>query len=152
MAMTWLLLVPLALAVTAHASGWIAPKLGVALTCAGILLADLLRNRPSGPNRPAGWVVAALILSAIGDAFLSYRGGRDSFFLAGIAFSDTLISFHEFLHFNRWSGWILPTYYLAHLCLAWSLLKAAGRRAFPAPDRASGLGGHRVTNETVFSK
>lgn len=223
MAMTWLLLLPLTLAVTAHASGDLVPKLGVALSCAGILFADLLRGRPLGPNRLAGWVIAALLLSAIGDAFLSNRSGRESFFLAGIAFflaahlgfltyatgrgrwhwavlvglllgygsyywlwlrpaiaspilsaavlayllvsccalaaacgltdplpvkaafvagialivfSDTLISFHEFLHFKRWSRWILPTYYLAHLCLAWSVLKAPGGQAPPAPDAA----------------
>lgn len=41
-------------------------------------------------------------------------------FIAGIGllvFSDTLISFNEFLRYRAWNGWILPTYYLALLAV-----------------------------------
>ena len=46
-------------------------------------------------------------------------------YVAGIAlivFSDTLISFHEFLHYDAWNALILPTYYLAHLWVTWAAL------------------------------
>ena len=207
MQLTWLLVVPLGLALTAHATGSLFAKLGVALSCA-LMLCWAFRG-PRGRGRKASWVVAALCLSAAGDWFLSNRGGRESYFIAGIAlffgahvgflnyawrrghldrwvlgglcvlylpyyifwlrpairspllavavllyllisclafavacglrlrlavkwpfvagiglilFSDTLISFKEFLRWGYGSWWILPTYYLAHLCITWSLL------------------------------
>lgn len=46
-------------------------------------------------------------------------------FVAGIAllvFSDTIISFSEFLGWKRWNGLILPTYYLVHPCVSWTVL------------------------------
>jgi uncharacterized membrane protein YhhN len=39
-----------------------------------------------------------------------------------IVFSDTLISFNEFLRYRAWNSWILPTYYLAHLCVTWAAM------------------------------
>jgi hypothetical protein len=47
-------------------------------------------------------------------------------FIAGIGllvFSDTLISFNEFLRYRAWNGWILPTYYLALVAVAGGVLK-----------------------------
>jgi hypothetical protein len=46
-------------------------------------------------------------------------------FIVGIGllvFSDTLISFNEFLRYRAWNGWILPTYYLALLAIAGAVL------------------------------
>lgn len=46
-------------------------------------------------------------------------------FIGGIGlifFSDTLISFNEFLQYRAWNRWILPTYYLALLALTASVL------------------------------
>ncbi len=40
-----------------------------------------------------------------------------------IVFSDTIISFTEFLHFRTLNFLILPTYYLAHVSITASLLK-----------------------------
>lgn len=39
-----------------------------------------------------------------------------------IVLSDSIISFTEFLHFQAFDGLILPTYYLAHLCITTALL------------------------------
>jgi uncharacterized membrane protein YhhN len=39
-----------------------------------------------------------------------------------IVLSDSIISFSEFLHFQSLDGLILPTYYLAHLCITTALL------------------------------
>lgn len=44
-----------------------------------------------------------------------------------IVFSDTLISFSEFLQYHALRALILPTYYLAHLCVTWAAL------GFPKP-------------------
>jgi hypothetical protein len=46
-------------------------------------------------------------------------------FVGGIGllvFSDTLISINEFLRYRAWNGWILPTYYLALMGIAGSVL------------------------------
>jgi uncharacterized membrane protein YhhN len=42
--------------------------------------------------------------------------------IASIVFSDTLISFSEFLGWRALNVWILPTYYLAHLAITCSIL------------------------------
>jgi uncharacterized membrane protein YhhN len=39
-----------------------------------------------------------------------------------IVVSDTFISFTEFLGFGTFTWLILPTYYLAHLCVTWTVL------------------------------
>lgn len=39
-----------------------------------------------------------------------------------ILFSDTLISFNEFLQYKNWNGLILPTYYLAHISITLAVL------------------------------
>ena len=46
-------------------------------------------------------------------------------YVAGIVlvvFSDTIISFKEFLDYHALNGLILPTYYLAHLAITLSIL------------------------------
>lgn len=46
-------------------------------------------------------------------------------FIVGIGllvFSDTLISFNEFLRYRAWNDWILPTYYLALMAIAGAVL------------------------------
>ncbi len=43
--------------------------------------------------------------------------------IALIVFSDTLISLNEFLHYRSLNGLILPTYYLAHLCITGGILR-----------------------------
>lgn len=48
-----------------------------------------------------------------------------SIYAAGIGlvvFSDTIISFSEFLRYRALNAWILPTYYLAHLAITASIL------------------------------
>jgi uncharacterized membrane protein YhhN len=219
MPLTWLLLIPSGLAVAALVTGSLAAKLGVALSCAFILFLGCLRTGPR-EGRATVWVMAALVLSAVGDWFLSNRGGRESYFIAGIGFffgahvgflkyawrqgqlnrlvlaglclvylayyvlalrpvivspvlaaavlgyllisclalsvacglrlplslklpfiagivlivfSDTLISFNEFLRWRQWSWLILPTYYLSHICITGSVLvlRCTGRRPKP---------------------
>ncbi len=67
---------------------------------------------------------------ALAGAFgLQLRRAAYAAYVAGmvlIVFSDTLISFNEFLRYRAWNSWILPTYYLAHLCVTWAAL---GRRS-----------------------
>jgi uncharacterized membrane protein YhhN len=48
-----------------------------------------------------------------------------------IVFSDTLISFSEFLRWKRGDWLILPTYYLAQLCVSWTVLALCGSAALP---------------------
>jgi len=43
-----------------------------------------------------------------------------------ILFSDTLISLTEFLGYHRFDLLILPTYYLAHISITFSLIRKAG--------------------------
>ena len=43
-----------------------------------------------------------------------------------ILFSDTLISLTEFLGYNQFDFMILPTYYLAHISITFSLIRKAG--------------------------
>ncbi|WP_181899468.1 lysoplasmalogenase [Flagellimonas nanhaiensis] len=40
-----------------------------------------------------------------------------------ILFSDTIIAFKEFLDFHMFDFLITPTYYLAHICITFSLIK-----------------------------
>lgn len=59
-----------------------------------------------------------------------------TFYIAGIGLvvlSDTLISFSEFLRFHEFNGWILPTYYLAHLAITSSILLRPDRRHSRTP-------------------
>jgi uncharacterized membrane protein YhhN len=208
----WLLVLPAGLAVTALRTASVVAKVGVALSCAAILLWTL--RRAPADRRDALWVVVAQCLSAAGDWFLSNKAGRMGYFIAGIAFffgahlgylvfavrqgrlqrwvlggllliylpyhwiwlfpaiaqpmlstavllyllisclalaaacglrlpaplkwpfvagislivaSDTFISFAEFLRIGTFSWLILPTYYLAHLCVTWAVLGLAGR-------------------------
>ncbi len=45
------------------------------------------------------------------------------FGIALILYSDTLIAFTEFMDYDRWDFLILPTYYLAHIVITWSVLQ-----------------------------
>jgi uncharacterized membrane protein YhhN len=202
-----LLMVPVAMTIAALTAGGLPVQLGVALSGAAVIVATL-PGAPKG-RRTAAWVVVALLFSAGGDWFLSNRGGRESWFIAGIVlfggahacfltyallhgrlhrpallllttgylpyfifgiwpatgshalalavlaylllscvvlasacgmrvepipkalyiaamglivFSDTIISFKEFLDYDRLNSLIMPTYYLAHLCVCASVL------------------------------
>lgn len=73
-------------------------------------------------------VLLYLLISCVG---LAAAAGQKQpsrvkgFYLAGIGlvvFSDTIISFNEFLHYRALNAWILPTYYLAHLTITTSIL------------------------------
>lgn len=48
--------------------------------------------------------------------------------MALLVFSDTLISFSEFLHVRTFNGLILPTYYAAHLAVSWAALGLADQQ------------------------
>jgi uncharacterized membrane protein YhhN len=202
------LLLPLGLAIVALSTGDLLAKMGVPVSCALVLL-WAFREAPTC-CQDAGWVVAALCLSAAGDWFLSNKGDREAYFITGIALffgahlgylafacrhgqfhrkilgvllslyltyyvfflrpaikhpglalavllylliscvvlsaawgmrvrprlkwpyvtgmglivvSDTLISLKEFLGWGRWNWLILPTYYLAQLCVSGAVLR-----------------------------
>ena len=78
-------------------------------------------------------VLGYLAVSCIGLAAavgLKQPGAIKGLYVAGISlivFSDTLISFSEFLRWRELNAWILPTYYLAHLSITAAVLLA--RRA-----------------------
>jgi uncharacterized membrane protein YhhN len=80
---TGLLLLPLGLAIAALATRNLCVKMGVAVSCA-MILAWALRRMPAG-HKVAWWVVVALCFSAAGDWFLSNKGHREAYFIAGIA-------------------------------------------------------------------
>ncbi len=73
-------------------------------------------------------VLLYLLVSCIGlAAALGLKQPRPAkwLYFAGIAlivFSDTLISFGEFLHYRRLNFLILPTYYAAHIAITASIL------------------------------
>ena len=68
-------------------------------------------------------------------------GWVKGFYVAGlglVVFSDTVISFNEFLRYRALNGWILPTYYLAHLAITASiLLRPELRRGHEAGNQES---------------
>jgi len=73
-------------------------------------------------------VLFYLLISCIGLAAavgLKQSSVLKGSYIAGIGlvvFSDTIISFSEFLHYRALNAWILPTYYLAHLTITTSIL------------------------------
>lgn len=76
---------------------WAAVLLYLLVSCVGLAAALGLKQ-----PRPVKWLYVAGI--------------------ALIVFSDTLISFGEFLHYRRLSFLILPTYYAAHIAITASIL------------------------------
>lgn len=69
-------------------------------------------------------LISCLVLAVA--AGLEWRFDAKVLYVTGIAsivFSDTVISFHEFLGFRALNWTILPTYYLAHLLVTASLLR-----------------------------
>ncbi len=65
---------------------------------------------------------------SMGAAWGIRQGGPSKWgYIAGIAlilFSDTLIAIREFMQHDQWDFLVLPTYYLAHIVIAWSLWKS----------------------------
>jgi len=107
-----LLPVPILSALAALATGAAVPRLGVALSCALLLLWSFLRGAGER-GRDVFWVIAALALSMGGDSFLSHRGGREWFFIAGIA-----------LFFGAHVGYL--NYALRRGRMNWAVLGALG--------------------------
>ncbi|NLH17622.1 MAG: hypothetical protein GX455_13685 [Phycisphaerae bacterium] len=101
----WMFLIPAGLAVAAVGTGWVWAKVGVALSCAGIVSLS-----PRG-RRDRAWIAAALLFSAGGDWFLANRDGREAYFLAGIGmFFAAYAGYLAFaLRHGRPQGWVLGT-------------------------------------------
>ncbi len=81
--MIWLLLVPLAIATVATTTNRLAFKMAVPIVCAAIIA--VVTATADGDAATASGVIAALVVSAAGDYFLSRKGGRESYFIIGIA-------------------------------------------------------------------
>jgi uncharacterized membrane protein YhhN len=105
-------------------SGWI-----LALLLAGYLAYYVLKLKPA-IDAPL-LSTAALLYLLISCLTLSAAAGLTlplavkALYVAGIALiviSDTFISFDEFLDDKTFTPWILPTYYLAQLCVTAALL------------------------------
>jgi uncharacterized membrane protein YhhN len=77
-----LLAVPAALAVLAVKTGFLPFKVGVPAACGLILIVHAVQRAPGGWQ--SAWLVAAFVCSMAGDAFLSNKGGRESYFVTGI--------------------------------------------------------------------
>lgn len=77
-----LLSIPLVSGFLAWRTGILALKLAVPAVCALILAVG---DGPWRRHREVGWVLLAFAGSIVGDAFLSTRAGRESFYIAGIA-------------------------------------------------------------------
>lgn len=88
----------LVLSPTIHGGAlWVAVLLYLLISCVGLAAAFGLKQ----PSRVKGFYVAGIGL---------------------VVFSDTIISFSEFLRYRELNAWILPTYYLAHLTITTSIL------------------------------
>jgi len=105
-------------------SGWI-----LALLLAGYLAYYVLKLKPAidAPLLSAAALLYLLIscLALAAAAGLTLPPAVKALYVAGIALiviSDTFISFDEFLNDKTFSPWILPTYYLAQLCITAALL------------------------------
>jgi hypothetical protein len=113
------------------------PTLAVALTAFLAYAVWRLAGAVPEPALRAAVIAYGLVSCASLAAAAGLRQGRLAWglFVGGIAllvFSDTLISFNEFLGYRAWNGWILPTYYLALLAIA-GAVRARGP-ALPAAD------------------
>lgn len=99
----------------------------------------LLLPRLTSPALAAA-VLAYLLISCValaGAAGMRVSGSIPWGYLSGIAlivFSDTVISFKEFLRYHALDPLILPTYYLAHLAVTWTAV------ALPAPGSRDAAG------------
>ena len=90
-------------------------------------------------------VLAYLLVSCVSlaaAAGLRLRPPAKALYLAGIGLivvSDTLIALSEFLRYRAGNGLILPTYYLAHLCVTLALFCCWpwGQRPVSTPGRAA---------------
>lgn len=122
----------------------------LSLLLAGFVPYFILGLAPAIPA-PGLWVAVLLYLLVSCVGFAAAWGLRVAalprgLFIAGIGlivFSDTLISFSEFLRWSALNAWILPTYYLAHLALSSSLLARTdlfGWEGDPEGARVSGGG------------
>jgi uncharacterized membrane protein YhhN len=121
----WMLVIPLGLGVAAAGTDHLPVKMGVPLSCAALVLLSL-RGRWDGV-----WVAAALCLSAGGDWFLSNRGGREGYFVAGIGlFFFAHAGYLAFaLRHGRPRGWVLGALLAGYLSyyLIWLRPAIAGR-------------------------
>ena len=110
------------------------------LTYAALALAHRVRDPwLLGAVVVYGFISCVSLAAAVG---LRQPPMSRALFLGGIGLlflSDTLISFNEFLDYPAWNFWILPTYYLALLAVAGSVLtrrstddpRLAGRQGVP---------------------
>ncbi|TVQ21962.1 MAG: hypothetical protein EA382_12790 [Spirochaetaceae bacterium] len=87
--MIWLLTMPLVIAVVATATNRLAFKMAVPLLCAAIIAlftaSRVAGDAPTTVVATAIAVIAALVVSAAGDYFLSRKGNSESYFIVGIA-------------------------------------------------------------------
>jgi len=113
-------------------------RLALAVLLAGFVPYFGLALAPAISDRGL-WVAVLLylLISCVGLAAalgLKQPARVKGFYVVGIGlvvFSDTIISFNEFLRYRGLNGWILPTYYLAHLAITSSILL----RSNPCPAR-----------------
>ena len=76
------LIIPIILGIVAVTTDYLPFKMGVPLVCALIVLGIYFLDRPQRGD--LFWLVAAFVFSAIGDYFLSNKGGHESYFVIGI--------------------------------------------------------------------
>ncbi len=110
------------------------PFLGILL--AGYLLFFFLKLSPSLDSAAMTVAVLAYLLiscfslgAAVGIKASAVERWSFIFGVVMILFSDTIISFREFLGYKEMDFLVLPTYYIAHISVTFSLLKRAGYKA-----------------------
>ena len=125
-----LLIVPAVLGALALRTDDLPFKLGVPIACSAILV--IRYGRTLGSDRKVGWVLAAFAFSALGDYFLSTKGGRASLFVAGIG--AYLVAHLGYLAFSLAKGnpnWLALAFLLAGYLTyyAWRLRPAIASSA-----------------------
>lgn len=98
------------------------------LLCAGYLIFFFTSLYENMADPILMWAALAYLFVScfsLGAAWgLSQRGWDKWGYVLGIGlilFSDTLIAIGEFMAYDRWDFLILPTYYLAHIVITWTL-------------------------------
>lgn len=99
-----------------------------ALLCGGYLIFFFTSLYPGIADSVLRWAALAYLFVScfsLGAAWgIRFTGWDKWLYVAGIVlilFSDTLIALAEFMKYKQWDFLVLPTYYLAHIVITWSV-------------------------------
>lgn len=99
-----------------------------ALLCGGYLIFFFTSLYPGISDGVLLWAALAYLFvscfslgAALGIRFSGWAKRLYVFGIVLILFSDTLIALAEFMKYDQWDFLVLPTYYLAHIVITWSV-------------------------------